>query len=121
MMSRPQSVFAVYRDDEFLAVGTSKELAEMLNVSLKTIHVFKRKAQHERAKSKKGVAVAHKIDYKEPEELYSAYENIQIKCKQAGTQKSPEIKKEIVKYFRLFKEEYAEELNRKRIKLTDKG
>lgn len=39
-MGRKELIYALYKGDEFLDMGTKREIAERQNVSLKTIHHY---------------------------------------------------------------------------------
>ena len=40
IMARAKGIYAVYRDDELLAMGTCEECAEILGVTLKTMRCY---------------------------------------------------------------------------------
>lgn len=46
-------IYAVYKGEEFLCEGTSKECAEKLNVKIDTIHYWNSKANKKRIASKR--------------------------------------------------------------------
>ena len=45
---RPRNVYAIYKGDEFLDVGTIPELAERFNVSINTVVFWTSKKYHQR-------------------------------------------------------------------------
>lgn len=45
---RPRSIYAVYKGEEFLDVGTIPELAERLNVIINTVVFWTSKKYHQR-------------------------------------------------------------------------
>ena len=50
-MGRHKSVYAVYKGDEFIDLGTAEELSKKLNMTVKTIQFLATKAHHNRATS----------------------------------------------------------------------
>ena len=61
---KPFYLYAVYRDDEFIDVGTAQELAERLNVTRKAIYHYANQHHHDRVQP--GWKYAVKIgDYEE--------------------------------------------------------
>lgn len=121
LVSRHSTVFAVYKGDDFVSVGTTKEVAEQLGVTTRTVHCMKSPAHHERAKNKTvEAAVAYKVDYEE-QTIDSMYKQISQRCERTGKGKNNVLKREMVEYFQLFKEEFGDKLKQKRIKLTTKG
>lgn len=57
--------YALYKGDEFLEIGTRKELAEYLGVSITTIDFYKSKAWLERSGYRSYVLVEVKEDEEE--------------------------------------------------------
>lgn len=53
-------VYAVYKGEECLAIGTAKEIAEQLNIKPKTVHFYGTPAHKKRCKGKFG-KTNHKI------------------------------------------------------------
>lgn len=49
-----EKVYALYRGEKFLGIGTKKELAELLNVKVETISFYGTPAYTKRTNSEKG-------------------------------------------------------------------
>lgn len=54
------SQYVLYKGDELIAMGTAKELAELLNVNVKTIHFYATPTSIKRSKGNRKVVV--KVD-----------------------------------------------------------
>lgn len=52
-----RNVYAVYKGDEFLDIGTVKELAKKLNVKIRTIYYWSSPANKKRIKKKGKLAI----------------------------------------------------------------
>ena len=52
-----KKIYAIYKGDEFLCEGTSKECAEFLNVKQKTVFWWKSPVNHKRSKGNRKVAI----------------------------------------------------------------
>ncbi|MGL4522245.1 MAG: hypothetical protein ACRCWQ_06820 [Bacilli bacterium] len=118
-MSRHSTVFAIYKGDDIISVGTTNEVAKQLGISKQTVHCMKSPAHHERTKNKLA-AVAYKVDYEE-QTVDSMYKRISLRCERTGKGGNNALKREVIEYFQLFKEEFGDKLKQKRIKLTTKG
>lgn len=65
-MERADGVlYAVYRGDELIVLGTLRECAERLGVSEKTVRWLSYPAAHRRAERKPGTMVAEKVEAEE--------------------------------------------------------
>lgn len=49
-----EKIYALYRGEKFIAVGTKKELAELLNVKVETISFYATPAYKKRTNEAKG-------------------------------------------------------------------
>ena len=49
-----EKIYALYRGEKFLGIGTKKELAELLNVKVETISFYGTLAHKKRTSSEKG-------------------------------------------------------------------
>ena len=52
-MKNNKTVFAIYKDDEFIDLGTAEYLAKKLNVKISTIYFFAGKSYKKRLKNRK--------------------------------------------------------------------
>ena len=50
-MGRHKSVYAIYKGDDFIDLGTAEELSKKLGVKVNTIRYMATKAHHKRATS----------------------------------------------------------------------
>lgn len=48
------NIYAIYKGDEYVDMGTAEELAERLGVKVSTIRFWRSKANHRRASEGKG-------------------------------------------------------------------
>lgn len=46
-------VYAMYKGDECLAIGTKKEICKQMNISIKTLNYYRTKAYQERLENRK--------------------------------------------------------------------
>ena len=53
-MVNKEKIYALYRGEKFLGIGTKKELAELLNVKVKTISFYATPAYKKRTNEAKG-------------------------------------------------------------------
>lgn len=58
-------VFAIYKGDKFIDVGTVKELAKSLNVNISTIHFYNTKTYKERSKNSNDRIDMFEVDLKD--------------------------------------------------------
>lgn len=61
-MGRPKKIYAIYKGDEFVDLGTKKELAERLNLKEATISFLVSPFRKERVKVKKNLLIAIRIE-----------------------------------------------------------
>ena len=59
------TVYAVYKDDELLALGTARECAERLGVSERTVRWLSCPWAHRRAEQRPKAMVAEKVEVDE--------------------------------------------------------
>ena len=59
------ALYAVYRGDELLVLGTLRECAERLGVSEKTVRQLSRPCAHRRAEQRPRAMVAEKVEVDE--------------------------------------------------------
>ena len=54
------NIYAIYKGDEIIAMGTRKELSELLKVKIRTINYWASPANYKRDKGKRKIAI--KVD-----------------------------------------------------------
>lgn len=61
------NIYAIYRGDDFVTVGTSKEIMKELNISRKTLWFYTTPAYKKRCENSKKKIIAIKLEDKEEE------------------------------------------------------
>lgn len=59
---RPENIYALYKGDELLGIGTKKELANQLGVKISTIQFYHSPAYRARSKINKNRKILVKIE-----------------------------------------------------------
>ena len=57
--------YAVYRGDEFICIGTRREIAERLNVNIKTVRFWGTPANKRRIENRRGGKRSRYVDCKD--------------------------------------------------------
>ena len=61
MKGRPANIYALYKGEELLGIGTKKELADQLGIKLSTISFYHSPAYQARSKNNKNRKILIKI------------------------------------------------------------
>lgn len=61
-MRKYSKIYAIYRGDKFIDVGTIKELSERQNLSKKTLHFYNSKAHINRMKDENNCIIVIKLE-----------------------------------------------------------